>query len=107
MIRITHHPKYNRITIEGHAGSAPLGEDLVCAGCSVLLHTLITNVMHWRDQGYLMDHQIQEDEGHGQVSYTPKSRWKNILAAITEAICVGFQRLAEDYPEHVSYTRLG
>lgn len=107
MIKITHYPKFNQITLEGHAGTAPKGEDLVCAGCSVLFHTLAVNVMAWKDQGYLMDCRIQEREGYGQISYAPRSRWKNILSAITEGICVGFRELAEDYPESVCYTRVG
>ena len=107
MIKIIHYPKYNQITIEGHAEAAPKGEDIVCAAVSVLYHTLVTNVLHWKDQGYLMDCRSQERDGYAQVSYVSKSRWNHILTAITEAICVGFHGLAEKYPEHVSYVRMG
>lgn len=106
-IKITHYPEYNQITIEGHAEAGPKGQDIVCAGVSALLHTLIANVTHWQDQGYLMDCRYEERDGYAQVSYVPKSRWNHILAAITEAICVGWQGIAEEYPEHVSYVRLG
>ena len=38
MIRVTIGPGYVRV--KGHAGSAPLGQDLVCAGASVLVYAL-------------------------------------------------------------------
>ena len=32
------------ITIKGHAGYAPLGQDIVCAGVSTLAQTLIASI---------------------------------------------------------------
>ncbi|RMH54655.1 MAG: ribosomal-processing cysteine protease Prp [Candidatus Hydrogenedentota bacterium] len=34
--------KENGLTVKGHSGVAPRGEDLVCAGVSTLVHTITT-----------------------------------------------------------------
>lgn len=107
MIEIVYYPKFNQITVEGHAGTAPKGEDLVCAAVSGIWHTLAVNAMAWKDQGYLLDLRIKEIEGYAQVSYAPRSRYANILATITGAICLGLEALARDYPENITYTRMG
>ena len=41
MTKITYHPQEYHLRIEGHAGFAEAGEDLVCAGISVLGWTLV------------------------------------------------------------------
>ena len=44
MINVRYHRFYNKLTVEGHADSAPKGEDLVCSAASILVHTLRANV---------------------------------------------------------------
>jgi len=39
MIRICF--THNRVTVHGHAGYAPKGEDIVCAAVSALIYTLV------------------------------------------------------------------
>ena len=107
MVKITHYPEYNQVTIQGHAGAGPEGHDLVCAAASAVWHTLAVNAMCWKDQGYLMDLRAQEIEGYCQLSFVPKARWKNLLATISGAIVLGLEALARDYPEHIEFQRLG
>ena len=42
MIKITKHE--NKISIEGHAGFAPSGQDIVCAAVSTLFQTLVWSI---------------------------------------------------------------
>ena len=107
MIPIIHRPKHHQITIEGHAQSAPKGEDLVCAGVSTIFHTLTANAMGWKELGYLRDLQIQENDGSARIAWIPYSPWKNILDAIADGVCKGFEILARDYPEYVRFERRG
>ncbi len=46
MIKVIYYREYNRLTVEGHAGSGPEGHDLVCASASALALTLAGNVAH-------------------------------------------------------------
>lgn len=107
MVKVTWYPQYNQLTIEGHAGAAPAGEDLVCAGVSAIWHTLAANAMAWKELGYLRDLRMQENKGYCQLSYAPLARWKNILTAICGGIVLGLERMAQEYPEHVEFKRLG
>lgn len=107
MIQIIHRPQYHQITIEGHAQSAPKGEDLVCAGVSTIFHTLTANAMGWKELGYLRDLEIQENDGSSRISWIPYNPWKNILGAIADGVCKGFEILARDYPEYVRFERRG
>ena len=107
MVKITWYPQYNQLTIEGHAGTAPVGEDLVCAGVSAVWHTLAANAMAWKDMGYLRDLRIKEIEGYCQMSYVPQARWKKLLSAIAGGIVLGLEWMAREYPEHITFQRLG
>lgn len=107
MVKITWYPKFNQLTIEGHAKAAPTGEDLVCAGVSAIWHTLAVNAMAWKDAGYLRDLRIKEIEGYCQISWSPVARWKNLLSTIAGGIVMGLEWMAREYPEHVEFARLG
>ena len=107
MAKIIWYPQYNQLTIEGHAGAAPAGEDLVCAGVSAIWHTLAANAMVWNDMGYLRDLRIKEIEGYCQLSYVPAARWKNLLSAIACGIVLGLEWMAREYPEHITFQRFG
>lgn len=82
------------ITIEGHAGYAPRGEDIVCAGISTLVQTLV---------------QSFEDLCTDEISYHLKPGWVEIkhgdLSAkanvLVNSFFIGIYMIAERYPDHV------
>lgn len=82
------------ITIEGHAGYAPRGQDIVCAGVSTLVQTLI---------------QSFEDLCTDEITYHLKPGWVEIkhgnLSAKGEVLVnsffIGIYMIAEKYPDHV------
>ena len=55
MIEVKYNRYLNRLTMDGHAGSAPIGHDLVCSAASILAHTLAANVEHMADAGMCLD----------------------------------------------------
>ena len=103
MIRVVYHRLYNRVTIEGHAGSGPEGHDLVCASASALALTLAGNVSYMKVQDAVYDEILKLDEGSAEIQCTPYIRYKDSVAQIFCAICVGFELLATKYPENISY----
>ena len=44
MVVIDYNRQFPRVTVKGHAGTAPAGQDLVCAAVSTLTYTLAENV---------------------------------------------------------------
>ena len=107
MINVTYHRLYNRVTIEGHAGSGPEGHDLVCASVSALALTLAGNVAYMGAQEAVWEVITKLDEGNAEIQCTPYRRYKDSVAQIFRAVCVGFELLATKYPENISYEVVG
>jgi uncharacterized protein YsxB (DUF464 family) len=86
------------VTIEGHAGYAPRGQDIVCAGISTLVQTLI---------------QSFEDFCADEISYHLKPGWVEIkhgdLSAkgtvLVDSFFVGVCMIADRYPDHVKVNK--
>ena len=103
MIQVTYYRQYNRVTVEGHAGSGPDGHDLVCAAVSALALTLAGNVSHMEAQEAVYGVTIDLKEGNAEIQCIPYRRYKDSVAQIYRAICVGFELLATKYPENIFY----
>ena len=107
MIQVTYYRLYNRVTVEGHAGSGPVGHDLVCSAVSALALTLAGNVSHMEAQEAVYSVMINLNEGNAEIQCTPYRRYKDSVAQIYRALCVGFELLATKYPENISYSVRG
>ena len=103
MIQVTYYKQYNRVTVEGHAGSGPEGHDLVCAAVSALALTLAGNVSHMEAQEAVYSVVVDLKEGNAEIQCTPYRRYKESVSQIYRAICVGFELLATKYPNNISY----
>ena len=103
MIQATYYRKYNRLTVTGHAGSAEPGHDLVCASASMLAYTLAANVANMVDNGQVRQPIIKNNEGDTEISCSPRHNLKASVTLVFDSICVGYELLAHDYPEYISY----
>lgn len=103
MIRVTYFREYNRVTIKGHAGTGPEGHDLVCAAVSALALTLAGNVAYMDAQEAVYGVVTDLKEGNAEIQCTPYRRYKDSVAQIYRAVCVGFELLATKYPENIFY----
>lgn len=103
MIQATYYRNYNRLTVTGHANSAEYGHDLVCASASMLAYTLAANVANMADNGQVRQPIIENSDGNTEISCNPRHNLKNTVTLIFDSICVGFELLAHDYPEYITY----
>ena len=103
MIHVIYHKTYNRVTIEGHALSGVPGHDLVCAGCSTLAYTLAANVRNLELQEQVRDAVVTLEPGKAEISCKPNRKYKSIVAIIFYSVCVGFELLAQDNSQFISY----
>ena len=103
MIQAVYYRKYNRLTVTGHAGSAEPGHDLVCASASILAYTLAANVANMADAGQVRQPIINMDEGNTEISCSPRHNLKATVTLVFDSVCVGFEMLAHDHPEYISY----
>ena len=103
MIHVTYYRQYNRVTVEGHAGSGPEGHDLVCAAVSALALTLAGNVSYMKAQDAVYGEILKLEEGNAEIQCTPYRRYKESAQQIFRSVCVGFELLATKYPENIIY----
>ena len=103
MIQATYYRSYNRLTVTGHARSAEPGKDLVCASASILAYTLAANVANMADNGQVRQPVIKTDKGDAEISCNPRHNLKASVTLVFDTVCVGFELLAQDYPEYISY----
>ena len=103
MIQVVYYRKYNRLTVNGHAHAGEPGHDLVCAACSALAYTLAANVGNMEANGHVRNVTVKMEPGDAEICCDVRSGSRMIVACIFEAICVGFEILARDYPQYISY----
>lgn len=92
MINIEHSD--HCITVTGHAGYAPIGQDIVCAGVSALVTAFVASVER------LTVDEIQADmtAGHAVIRYGNLSASAQLLLG---SFLVGVRMIADDYPDNV------
>lgn len=103
MVAIDYDRKCLRVTVKGHAGTAPAGMDLVCAAVSTLTYTLAVNVKQLHRWGKVAKPKIRLEKGDAEISCVPVCSCRSMVKDVFEAVCIGFALLAEKYPDAVSY----
>lgn len=107
MITVTYRPEYYALSIDGHAYSGEAGHDLVCSAASMLAQTLAANVQTLKLQGLARDVVVEVEAGKAFIRCTPNSQHKGIPHIVYTSICMGFELLARDYPDNISYEIVG
>lgn len=95
------------LKVKGHAGTAPKGQDLVCASATMLVYTVAQAVSFMHEQGQLEEKpHIKIREGKAIVVASPKEDfYAEALHTFWVAQC-GAHLLAKNYPEAVSLNHL-
>lgn len=92
-----------RIELEGHAGYAEIGRDIVCAGISTLYYTMLNRMIEVQEQtlsAYVSYNGVPEmDRSYIEVIYddviAPEMR------IIWDTLMVGFRMMADQYSRWV------
>ena len=85
------------IVVSGHAGYAPAGSDIVCAGVTALTQELI------RSMEGLTDDRIETDIGSGiaSIQYGDLSEKGKLLI---DSFFIGICMIAKEFPDYVRIT---
>lgn len=90
------------LTLQGHAGSAPYGQDLVCAGVSALVYALAQRMTEWEEQGALEQPPVIElSSGNARISAVAKEKYQREVSEDFRLIYSGLKLLQTHYPEGV------
>lgn len=83
-----------RITVSGHAGFAEAGKDIVCAGVTALIQTLIKSI------GDLTEDKIEYEisPGRADIHYRNLSKEGKLLV---DSFFIGICLIVNEFPDHV------
>ena len=90
------------MTLKGHAGAAPKGEDLVCSAATMLAYTVAQAVQFLNEQGMLKKKpKIHITDGSTTIIATPtEDGYAPVLHTFWVAQC-GIHVLQHNYPQYV------
>ena len=90
------------MTLKGHAGTAPKGEDLVCSAATMLAYTVAQAVKFLYEQGQLKKKpKIHITDGSATIIATPTEEgYAPVLHTFWVAQC-GIHVLQQNYPQNV------
>ena len=90
------------MTLRGHAGTAPKGEDLVCSAATMLAFTVAQAVKFLYEQGQLKKKpKIHITDGSATIIATPTEEgYAPVLHTFWVAQC-GIHVLQQNYPQNV------
>ena len=80
----------------GHAGYAEEGEDIVCAGISVLTINTINSIEALTDAKFTVD----SDENDGSMNFKIQKSTKE-STLLLEAMILGLEMMADNYSEYI------
>ena len=103
MITVVYHRDLNRVSIEGHAQSGEVGHDLVCASVSTLAYTLAAFILNMKDAKQVYNPKVELNDGDALIYCEPPNRYKGSVTLVFDSICAGFELLAQEYPDNISY----
>lgn len=107
MIEVIYYREHNRLTVTGHAGSDEYGKDLICAAVSALALTLSANVENMAARDCVCAYTARLDPGDTEISCNPRTRYRSSVRQVFMAVCVGFEVLADKWPDYISYSVRG
>lgn len=101
MINIVFNPETLELTIEGHSNHDEKGKDIVCSAISTLFYTLAQSLTE--SESMLMKKPVFKDkDGYGYLKCKPKKEYEGNIARSYWTILVGFELVANNYPNNVT-----
>lgn len=91
------------IIVEGHSGFAKPGEDVVCAGISTIVFTLINCIRDEEAKGRLKLLRDIVREGYICLEIESFDYAKERISGITDACITGLSILSEHYPQYIRF----
>lgn len=85
----------SKILVEGHAGFAPPGQDIICAGVSALTQTLVQalDVLAPGEAAFYIE------PGKAVIQFQMHSEKSRLLVS---SFFIGVEMIAQEYPENVT-----
>ncbi len=89
---------FSRIRLEGHAGSAEYGFDLVCASASILTINFVNSIEVLADD----DFSVESNEESGMIDFKLSDQPTECAQILIQSLLLGLESLADEHSEYVS-----
>lgn len=104
-VTFTENPEKLSLRIEGHAGYAEPGKDIVCASAAILAYTVAQFVTEAERQGDLESPPtIELEKGEGFISCEPCKSNLKLMQNVFLFAKMGYYILQHNYPQYVEIT---
>lgn len=110
MIKATFTEKGNKLSlqIEGHAGYAEEGKDIVCSSATILAYTVAQLVLEAEKNGDLASPaEIKLDIGDTVITCEPSEETYSAIKDVYSFAEMGYAILAYNYPKYVQLNEFG
>lgn len=101
MIKATMYWNRMRLDVDGHAGAAEKGEDLICAAVSMMTQTL-GRVLEETEARGRIECKVVNREGKAMIWANPTIGCMNETKAYFRFVVLGLRLLARQYPANVA-----
>lgn len=96
------------LSMAGHAGAAPKGQDIVCAAATMLMYTIAQAALDMGSLGELeRPPTVMLDDGDAGVAFRPKAEAMEKGRLVLDVIRRGLEVLGKRYPENVAIYVIG
>ena len=101
-VTFTETGKILSLRIEGHAGYADAGNDIICASCAILAYTVAQFVMEAENKGDLASPpQIDLESGNATISCEPTEAVMCRMRDMYAFAKLGYTILEHNHPQYV------
>lgn len=110
MLKVIFEEKDKTLTLklDGHAGQANIGQDIVCSSCSILAYTVAQIVKTAATEGDLKAVPVLKlESGDAVITCEPTDEVYGTIKSLYMFAEVGYKLLAHNYPQHVDLTLFG
>lgn len=101
MIVAEYETKHNRLTVKGHAGAAPKGEDLICAGVTTLVEALNVALEDLDKRGWLASGEARMEEGEAYFQAYGNEKAKMAVHGAFLSTVSGLRWLEANFPDYI------
>lgn len=102
-IRYDQHSGRFSLIAGGHAGTAPAGQDIVCAGVSILLDTMAEAMYRGQDDGWMTVHTVQRASGMYRMEGQCRKGADGLDGpTVLQTVVIGLTLMQAAHPEAVA-----
>lgn len=106
LVKLDYDKSLYSIKMNGHAGQAEAGKDIVCASASMLIFTIAQYVSDLFNSHRLKKKPvINLDFGNAEIIAKPKAEYADECYFAFRTISTGFELLAHNHPQYVEFER--